>query len=98
MQGRSQRDLGMGTAERGSGDWFVHALRCIMNQPRGWIGIAEDLRPVIEWQIGPPPKSTNIYGRLAYRAIELGFLKPTGRRRQMRLTTSHARMTDEYYR
>lgn len=96
FQGQALRDLGIGRVTQASGRWFDHAMRVVMRLPRGWRGLSEDLRPIIEGQIGPPPKSTNIYGALTREAIRLGILRPTGQRRPMRLGRSHARPSDEY--
>jgi len=68
--------------------------------PKGWQGKGEDMRIMIEAGIGgPPPRcSTNIYGAVVLRAIDLGLVTRTGARSPMQLDRSHARMTDVYRR
>lgn len=95
--GRAGRDEGMDLVADHNPDWFGLALMIIAGIPRGWTGLPEDLRPVIEARIGPPTHA-NAYGALLSHAKRLHLLRPTGKRRQMRLPGSHARMTDEYVR
>lgn len=94
---RAARDAGMDSVAGNNPEWMPAALQIVAHMPRGWRGLTEDLRPVIEAAIGPPTH-TNAYGALARIAKSRGLLRVTGRRRQMRLTRSHARNTDEYER
>lgn len=96
FQGQVERDRGIEQVTQGSGRWFDHAMQVVRRLPRGWRGLAEDLRPLIEAELGPPPRSTNVYGAITREAIKLGLLRPTGLRRPMRLSRSHARPSDEY--
>jgi hypothetical protein len=92
--GKAARDEGMKRAVRGGGDWWQAALAVVHGLPAGWEGKFEDLTRLVRKTIGPPPKSSNIFGALANAAMRRQWLVKTGKRQHMEKTTSHSRITD----
>jgi hypothetical protein len=78
--------------------WVDFALCAIRDLPKGWRGLPEDVRPEIEARYGAPRNPKAIYGAVTTEALKRGLWRKTGRRRPMRLDSSHGRMTDEYER
>lgn len=95
--GIARRDEGMARVADHNPNWTAEALRIIATLPRGWTGLPEDWRPMVEARIGPPTSSF-AYGPLTKTARQIGLVRLTGRRLPMRRRTSNGRMTDEYER
>lgn len=95
--GRLDRDAGLASIARNNEEWRRGAFLVIHKLPRGWIGLTEDIRVLIEPLYGRP-NHDNAYGELIREAVERGLLVWTGRLRQCRRRDSRARQTKEYRR
>lgn len=96
-KGRCARDDGMERIAANNREWAFFAMAELHKVPSGWVGLPEDLWPVLIERLGKPTRP-NIFGYLISEAERRGLLVKTGRRRPMRKRSSHARMTDEYMR
>lgn len=95
--GKAARDEGIARVSKNNREWIAAALTFISGVSLEWRGQMEDLRPIIEQNVGAPTKA-NAYGALTRMAIRKKLIRRTGVRVQMKRKDSHARMTDEYRR
>lgn len=95
--GRAARDEGIESVASHNPEWIDLAIIELQRLPRGWRGLPEDWRPLVELVAGEPTKP-NAWGALTRLAVVRGLMRATGQRRQMRRVKSHARKTDEYER
>lgn len=95
--GKAARDEGIASVNDNNREWIKAALTFISGVSLDWRGQMEDLRPIMEQNIGAPTKA-NAYGALTRLALRKQLIRRTGVRVQMKRKDSHARMTDEYRR
>jgi hypothetical protein len=95
FSGRANRDEGMAATqlvEERLGDWMHNAKRIILRDfPRGWEGLAEEFRPAIEDEIGPP-HTGNVWGALTHSCIKAGIFRRTDTLKQCSRRSNHARL------
>ena len=78
-------------------EFIERALSAIDALPAGTIVTGEDVRRILT-AYGITPHHHNAWGALIREAVRQQLLRPTGRYRQMRDVSSHARQTAEYIR
>ena len=88
------RDQALARVERAAGKFMAMGIGGIaMLNPGEYTG--EDIRLKLS-RVGIVPHHHNAWGSLIMQAVKLGLLKNTGRMEQMRVRSSHARMTSVY--
>ena len=87
---KEARDTGIARVEGKAHDWITLGLKLIVQLPKGYEGIGEEICQRCQL---PPAPSPGAVGALIRRAREKGYLAHTGRMKQPRCVKSHARAT-----
>lgn len=90
---KQARDAGLAQVSRGP--FLAAAITAIGKLPSNLLVTGEDIR-VRLIQAGIVPHHHNAWGAVVKRAVEHGYLVPTGQYRHMRTERSHARKTPLY--
>jgi len=95
-EAKKARDAALSRVASNSGAWRANALAALSLLDRGYTGTAEDIRIRLGMKGLKAPHHHNAWGELIKTAIKVGKIVPTGQRRHMKTTKSHARQTPVY--
>ncbi len=87
---RAARDEGIAETIAANESWHDQAIKILASIPHGWVGIADDARPIVSARIGEP-KNCNSWGALFMAAIRRGLFRQTGEWIKTTRVKSHAR-------
>jgi hypothetical protein len=92
---KKARDAALRRIRERGGDWRDRAMAALVLID-GFTGTAEDIRIRLLMKGLDKPHHHNAWGEFSKAAIKLKRFLPTGQRRHMRTTKSHARLTPVY--
>ena len=95
FDGKGARDEALKRVTTRGGDWQERAIASLP-VISGFKGTAEDIRIRLIMKGLDSPHHWNAWGAMIQEAIKRRAIWPTGERRHMRTTKSHARMTPVY--
>jgi len=94
---KERRDAAMKRTLERHGLWADKALAILYAFEKGWRGMGEDGRHIVQQHIGPPP-DPHVWGAVWRKAVMAGYFRSTGQVRAPRDSQSNASKKQVWYR